>query len=118
VATGVDGFLVVTLTGLRRPASSPLEAIAEAAEQAGDRLQHPQRVVLNLEPGCSAARQIDNVTAVKPATTDLDQATRIVEHGALISTPVTTTWCCRSHGWAASAASALRLTWPAAASAR
>jgi 4-hydroxy-tetrahydrodipicolinate synthase len=44
----------------------------------------PQRVVLNLEPELlERLAEIENVTAVKQATTDLDQARRIVEHGAL-----------------------------------
>jgi 4-hydroxy-tetrahydrodipicolinate synthase len=88
VATGVDGFLVVTPYYSKPPPAgivAHFEAIADAAE--GRPLiayNIPQRVVLNLEPELlERLARIENVTAVKQATTDLDQARRIVEHGAL-----------------------------------
>ena len=88
VATGVDGFLVVTPYYNKPPPAgivAHFEAIAEAAEGRPVIVYNiPQRVVLNLEPELlERLAQIDNVTAVKQATADLDQATRIVEHGAL-----------------------------------
>ena len=88
VATGVDGFLVVTPYYNKPPPAgivAHFEAIAEAAEGRPVIVYNiPQRVVLNLEPELlERLARIDNVTAVKQATSDLDQARRIVEHGAL-----------------------------------
>jgi 4-hydroxy-tetrahydrodipicolinate synthase len=88
VATGVDGFLVVTPYYNKPPPAgivAHFEAIAEAAEgRPVIAYNIPQRVVLNLEPELlERLARIENVTAVKQATTDLDQARRIVEHGAL-----------------------------------
>jgi 4-hydroxy-tetrahydrodipicolinate synthase len=88
VATGVDGFLVVTPYYSKPPPAgivAHFEAIAEAAEgRPVIAYNIPQRVVLNLEPELlERLAEIENVTAVKQATTDLDQARRIVEHGAL-----------------------------------
>jgi 4-hydroxy-tetrahydrodipicolinate synthase len=88
VATGVDGFLVVTPYYNKPPPAgivAHFEAIAEAAEGRPVIVYNiPQRVVLNLEPELlERLARIDNVTAVKQATADLDQATRIVAHGAL-----------------------------------
>jgi 4-hydroxy-tetrahydrodipicolinate synthase len=87
-ASGVDGFLVVTPYYNKPPAAgivAHFEAIAEAAEGRPVIVYNiPQRVVLNLEPELlERLAQIENVTAVKQATPDLDQARRIVEHGAL-----------------------------------
>ena len=87
-ATGVDGFLVVTPYYNKPPAAGILahfEAIAEAAEGRPVIVYNiPQRVVLNLEPELlERLARIENVIAVKQATSDLEQARRIVAHGAL-----------------------------------
>ncbi|MDX6548551.1 MAG: 4-hydroxy-tetrahydrodipicolinate synthase [Gaiellales bacterium] len=87
-ATGVDGFLVVTPYYNKPPAAGIIahfEAIAEAAEGRPVIVYNiPQRVVLNLEPELlERLARIENVIAVKQATADLDQARRIVAHGAL-----------------------------------
>jgi len=87
-ATGVDGFLVVTPYYNKPPAAGIIahfEAIAEAAEGRPVIVYNiPQRVVLNLAPELlERLAQIENVIAVKQATADLDQARRIVAHGAL-----------------------------------
>jgi 4-hydroxy-tetrahydrodipicolinate synthase len=87
-ATGVDGFLVVTPYYNKPPAAgivAHFEAIAEAAEGRPVIVYNiPQRVVLNLEPELlERLARIENVIAVKQATTDLEQARRIVAHGAL-----------------------------------
>ena len=88
LASGVDGFLVVTPYYNKPPPDgivAHFAAIAEAAEGRPVIVYNiPQRVVLNLEPELLARlAQIDNVIAVKQATPDLDQARRIVEHGGL-----------------------------------
>jgi 4-hydroxy-tetrahydrodipicolinate synthase len=87
-ATGVDGFLVVTPYYNKPPPAGIIahfEAIAEAAEGRPVIVYNiPQRVILNLEPELlERLAQIENVVAVKQATGDLDQARRIVAHGAL-----------------------------------
>jgi 4-hydroxy-tetrahydrodipicolinate synthase len=87
-ATGVDGFLVVTPYYNKPPPAGIIahfEAIAEAAEGRPVIVYNiPQRVILNLEPELlERLAQIENVVAVKQATADLDQARRIVAHGAL-----------------------------------
>jgi 4-hydroxy-tetrahydrodipicolinate synthase len=87
-ATGVDGFLVVTPYYNKPPPAGIIahfEAIADAAEGRPVIVYNiPQRVVLNLEPELlERLARIENVIAVKQATTDLDQARRIVAHGAL-----------------------------------
>jgi 4-hydroxy-tetrahydrodipicolinate synthase len=84
----VDGFLVVTPKYNKPPAAGIIahfEAIAEAAEGRPVIVYNiPQRVILNLEPELlERLAQIENVVAVKQATADLDQARRIVAHGAL-----------------------------------
>jgi 4-hydroxy-tetrahydrodipicolinate synthase len=88
LAAGVHGFLVVTPYYNKPPAAgivAHFEAIAEAA--AGRPViayNIPQRVVVNLEPHLlERLSEIPNVVAVKQATTDLDQARRIVQHGGL-----------------------------------
>jgi 4-hydroxy-tetrahydrodipicolinate synthase len=88
LATGVDGFLVVTPYYNKPPAAGIVahyEAIAGAAEGRPVIVYNiPQRVVLNLEPELlERLSEIPNVVAVKQATPDIDQARRIVEHGGL-----------------------------------
>ena len=88
LASGVDGFLVVTPYYNKPPAAGILAHYREIAEAAEGRpvivYNIPQRVVLNLEPDLLAQlSEIPNVVAVKQATADLDQARRIVEHGGL-----------------------------------
>ena len=84
---GVDGFLVVTPYYNKPPPRgivAHFEAIAEATDKSIVAYNIPQRVVLNLEPETLAElAQIQNVTAVKQATTDPEQAKRIVDDGGL-----------------------------------
>ena len=84
---GVDAFLVVTPYYNKPPVSGIVEhfrAIAEATDRPIIAYNIPQRVVLNLEPEALAQlAEIPNVQAVKQATTDLEQARRIVEDGPL-----------------------------------
>jgi 4-hydroxy-tetrahydrodipicolinate synthase len=84
---GVDGFLVVTPYYNKPPPRgivAHFEAIAEATDKPIVAYNIPQRVVLNLEPETLAElAQIQNVTAVKQATTDPEQAKRIVDDGGL-----------------------------------
>jgi 4-hydroxy-tetrahydrodipicolinate synthase len=89
LATGVDGFLVVTPYYNKPPAAGIVahyEAIAEAADGRPVIIYNiPSRVVLNLEPALLARLgQIENVVAVKQATPDLDQARQILADGELI----------------------------------
>jgi 4-hydroxy-tetrahydrodipicolinate synthase len=89
LATGVDGFLVVTPYYNKPPAAGIIahyEAIAEAADGRPVIIYNiPSRVVLNLEPPLLARLgQIENVVAVKQATPDLDQARQILADGELI----------------------------------
>jgi 4-hydroxy-tetrahydrodipicolinate synthase len=88
LATGVDGFLVVTPYYNKPPAAGIVahyEAIAEAADGRPVIIYNiPSRVVLNLEPPLLARLgQIENVVAVKQATPDLDQAQQILADGLL-----------------------------------
>ena len=79
---GADAFLVVTpyyskpnVEGIVRH----FAAIADATDRPVVVYNIPQRVVVNLEPDTLARlAEIPNVRAVKQATTDLDQARRIV----------------------------------------
>ena len=84
---GVDGFLVVTPYYNKPPPRgivAHFEAIAEATDKPIVAYNIPQRVVLNLEPETLAELAlIPNVTAVKQATTDPEQARRIVDHSGL-----------------------------------
>jgi 4-hydroxy-tetrahydrodipicolinate synthase len=87
-AAGADGFLVVTPYYSKPPAEGIYRHFAAIAAAAGDRpivaYNIPQRVVVNLPP--SLLRRIgaiDNVVAVKQATTDLDEAREIVDDGLL-----------------------------------
>jgi len=89
LATGVDGFLVVT-PYYSKPARPGIvahfQAIAEAADGRPVIVYNiPQRVVVNLEPDVLAELgEIPNVVAVKQATADLDQARRVVEDTGLV----------------------------------
>ena len=82
---GVDAMLVVTpYYSKPQPAGivAHFEAIAEATDKPIVVYNIPSRVVLNLEPETIARLgEIPNVTAVKQANDDLDQARRIVELG-------------------------------------
>jgi 4-hydroxy-tetrahydrodipicolinate synthase len=87
-AIGVDGFLVVTPYYNKPPVRgivAHFEAIAAETDKPIIAYNIPQRVVLNLEPEALAQlAEIPNVQYVKQATTDLDQARRIVEEIGLI----------------------------------
>jgi 4-hydroxy-tetrahydrodipicolinate synthase len=80
---GVDGYLVVTPYYNKPPIRGVVahfEAIAAETDKPIIAYNIPQRVVLNLEPEALAQlAEIPNVQYVKQATTDLDQARRIVE---------------------------------------
>jgi 4-hydroxy-tetrahydrodipicolinate synthase len=82
-ALGVDGFLVVTPYYNKPPVRgivAHFEAIAAETDKPIVAYNIPQRVVLNLEPEALAQlAEIPNVQYVKQATTDIDQARRIVE---------------------------------------
>jgi 4-hydroxy-tetrahydrodipicolinate synthase len=79
---GVDGFLVVTPYYNKPPVRgivAHFEAIAAETDKPIVAYNIPQRVVLNLEPEALAQlAEIPNVQYVKQATTDIDQARRIV----------------------------------------
>jgi 4-hydroxy-tetrahydrodipicolinate synthase len=79
---GVDGFLVVTPYYSKPPVEgivSHFRAIAEESDRPIVVYNIPQRVVLNLEPETIVRlAEIPTVRAVKQATTDLDQAHRIL----------------------------------------
>jgi 4-hydroxy-tetrahydrodipicolinate synthase len=79
---GVDAFLIVTPYYSKPPARGIVEhfrAIAEATDRPLVVYNIPQRVVVNLEPETLAElAEIPNVTAVKQATSDLEQAKRIL----------------------------------------
>ena len=79
---GVDGFLVVTPYYSKPPVEGIVrhyQAIAEQSDRPIVVYNIPQRVVLNLEPETIARlAEIPTVRAVKQATTDLDQARRIL----------------------------------------
>ena len=82
---GVDGFLVVTPYYSKPPVRGIVEhftAIADATDKPIVVYNIPARVVLNLEPSTIALLgEIANVTAVKQANDDLEQARAIVELG-------------------------------------
>jgi 4-hydroxy-tetrahydrodipicolinate synthase len=84
-ATGVDGLLVVTPYYNKPPVRgivAHFRAIAATSDLPVVVYNIPSRVVLNLEPETIAQlAEIPNVTAVKQAHDDLDQARRIVELG-------------------------------------
>jgi 4-hydroxy-tetrahydrodipicolinate synthase len=79
---GVDGFLVVTpYYNLPSPRGvvAHFRAIAEASDKPIIVYNIPQRVVRNIEPDTMIElAEIATVRAVKQATTDLDQARRIL----------------------------------------
>ena len=82
---GVDGFLVVTPYYSKPPVRGIVEhfkAIAAVTDKPIVVYNIPARVVLNLEPSTIALLgEIENVTAVKQANDDLEQARAIVELG-------------------------------------
>jgi 4-hydroxy-tetrahydrodipicolinate synthase len=81
----VDGFLVVTPYYNKPPPRgivAHFAAIAEVTDRPILVYNIPQRVVINIEPETIAElAEIPNVTAVKQATTDPEQAKRIVDLG-------------------------------------
>ncbi len=85
-AAGADAFLVVTPYYSKPPAEGVYRHFRAIADVAGDLpivvYNIPQRVVINLPPELLLRlAEIDNVIAVKQATTDIDQAQRIVDGG-------------------------------------
>jgi 4-hydroxy-tetrahydrodipicolinate synthase len=84
---GVDGYLVVTPYYSKPPVRgivAHFEAIAAETDKPIIAYNIPQRVVLNLEPEALAQlAEIPNVQYVKQATTDLEQARRIVDEVGL-----------------------------------
>jgi 4-hydroxy-tetrahydrodipicolinate synthase len=84
---GVDGYLVVTPYYNKPPVRgivAHFEAIAAETDKPIIAYNIPQRVVLNLEPEALAQlAEIPNVQYVKQATTDLEQARRIVDEVGL-----------------------------------
>jgi 4-hydroxy-tetrahydrodipicolinate synthase len=84
-ALGVDGVLVVTPYYNKPPQRAIVEhfkAVASATDKPVVVYNIPARVVVNIEPETIAQlAEIPNVTAVKQANDDLDQARRIVELG-------------------------------------
>ncbi len=82
---GVDGFLVVTPYYSKPPVRGIVahyEAIAAVTDKPVVVYNIPGRSVLNLEPATIALlAKIPNVTAVKQAWSDLDEARAIVELG-------------------------------------
>ena len=86
-ALGVDAFLVVTPYYNKPPPRgivAHFAAIAEVTDRPIVVYNIPQRVVINIEPETiGELARIPNVQAVKQATTDLEQARRIVEETGL-----------------------------------
>lgn len=84
---GVDGFLVVTPYYNKPPQRGIVEhfrAVAGATDKPIMAYNIPGRVVVNIEPATMVElARIPNVTAVKQALDDLDQARRIVEEAGL-----------------------------------
>ncbi len=85
-AAGADAFLVVTPYYSKPPAEGVYRHFRAIADVAADLpivvYNIPQRVVINLPPELLLRLgEIDNVIAVKQATTDIDQAQRIVDGG-------------------------------------
>jgi 4-hydroxy-tetrahydrodipicolinate synthase len=84
---GVDGFLVVTPYYNKPPPRGTIahfRAIGDVTDKPIVAYNIPQRVVLNLEPDTLVELgKIPNVQYVKQATTDLDQARRIVSESGL-----------------------------------
>lgn len=84
-ALGAHGFLVVTPYYSKPPARGIVEhfkAVAAATDRPVIVYNIPGRVVVNIEPETIAElAEIPNVSAVKQANDDLEQARRIVETG-------------------------------------
>jgi 4-hydroxy-tetrahydrodipicolinate synthase len=84
---GVDGFLVVTPYYNKPPPQGVVahfRAVAEVTDKPIVVYNIPQRVVINIEPDTLVELgEIPNVQYVKQATTDLEQARRIVEESGL-----------------------------------
>jgi 4-hydroxy-tetrahydrodipicolinate synthase len=84
-ALGVDAVLVVTPYYSKPPQRAIVEhfkAVAAATDKPVVVYNIPARVVVNIEPDTIAQlAEIPNVTAVKQANDDLEQARRIVEIG-------------------------------------
>jgi 4-hydroxy-tetrahydrodipicolinate synthase len=82
---GADGFLVVTPYYNKPPREGIIrhfKAVAAASDRPLMVYNIPSRVVINIEPETMAKlAEIPNVTSVKQANDDLDQARRIVELG-------------------------------------
>jgi 4-hydroxy-tetrahydrodipicolinate synthase len=82
---GAHGFLVVTPYYNKPPPRgivAHFEAIAAVTDRPVIVYNIPGRVVINIEPETMAElAEIENVTAVKQANDDIDQARRIVELG-------------------------------------
>ena len=82
---GADGFLVVTPYYNKPPPRAVVEhfkAVAAASDRPVMVYNIPSRVVINIEPETMATlAEIPNVSAVKQANDDLEQARRIVELG-------------------------------------
>jgi 4-hydroxy-tetrahydrodipicolinate synthase len=82
---GAHGFLVVTPYYNKPPPRAIVEhfkAVAAASDRPVMVYNIPSRVVINIEPETMAKlAEIPNVTAVKQANDDLEQARRIVELG-------------------------------------
>ena len=82
---GADGFLVVTPYYNKPPPRAIVQhfkAVAAASDRPVMVYNIPSRVVINIEPETMAKlAEIPNVTSVKQANDDLDQARRIVELG-------------------------------------
>jgi 4-hydroxy-tetrahydrodipicolinate synthase len=87
VRAGVHGLLVVTPYYNKPPPEGIVRHVAAVAAAGDGRpvciYNIPQRVVLNLEPALLGRLrdEVPTVAAVKQATTDLDQASAIVELG-------------------------------------
>jgi len=82
---GAHGFLVVTPYYNKPPPRGIVEhfkAVADASDRPVMVYNIPSRVVINIEPETMARlAEIPNVTSVKQANDDLEQARRIVELG-------------------------------------
>jgi 4-hydroxy-tetrahydrodipicolinate synthase len=82
---GADGFLVVTPYYNKPPPRGIVEhfkAVAATSDRPVIVYNIPSRVVINIEPETMARlAEIPNVTSVKQANDDLEQARRIVELG-------------------------------------
>ena len=82
---GAEGFLVVTPYYNKPPPRAIVEhfkAVAAASDRPVMVYNIPSRVVINIEPETMAElAEIPNVTSVKQANDDLEQARRIVELG-------------------------------------